>query len=94
LLVSAAQVFEGAVQSVLGLFSLSGGGVPMNRAKFLKDLKALWAKDASPLTLEDLLDDVASLGVEGASDCYLWLLHKSEPRDINPDTGNLTNPNK
>lgn len=49
----------------------------MNRAKFLKDLKTLWVHDKTmkfDLTIADLLDDAATLGLKDAARVYVSLL--------------------
>lgn len=53
----------------------------MNRQKFLNNLKALWQVNGElqeMLTIDDLLDDVASLGLSGASEMYGVLLRDKE----------------
>lgn len=49
----------------------------MNRRQFLSGLEELWGDVMfynEPLDLEDLLDDAATLGVEGASELYLEII--------------------
>lgn len=69
---------------------------PVNRDKFLKGLESLWHENAEmrePLTIEDLLDDAATLGVAGASEMYGVLLEEEIRRqkkmvvDLDPETG-------
>lgn len=49
----------------------------MNRRKFLSSLAELWKKDGTTkfeLCLEDLLDDAATLGLEGAARLYVQMI--------------------
>lgn len=58
----------------------------MNRKMFIKQIEKMWKEDGMenhPLTIEELLDDAATLGLEGASKCYVDSL------DINPNTGKI-----
>lgn len=53
----------------------------MDRREFLKKLKTLWQENAEmgeALTITDLLDDAATLGMEGASEAYVTALLKPE----------------
>lgn len=49
----------------------------MTKRQFLSGLEDLWRDvmfNDAPLTVEELLDDAGTLGVDGASDVYLHLL--------------------
>lgn len=49
----------------------------MDRLEFLRRLRQMWSADgelSEPLTIDDLLDDAATLGVRGASEMYAILL--------------------
>lgn len=53
----------------------------MNRRAFLRKLLKVWEENgemAEPLTIADLLDDAACMGMEGASDLYMLLLQNSK----------------
>ena len=53
----------------------------MNRKLFLERLEHLWHDNAeykTDLTIEDLLDDAATIGLEGASELYLKGLQKTK----------------
>ena len=48
-----------------------------DRRKFLESLFETWCEDGTinrPLTIEDLLDDAAYLGLPGASEAYLAII--------------------
>lgn len=52
----------------------------MNRGTFLRRMKDLWIENneiETPLTIEDLLDDSATLGLEGASEIYLAMVSET-----------------
>lgn len=66
----------------------------MNRDGFLNSLRQLWKANlemGEPLTIDDLLDDAASLGVAGASEMYGILLKDGLDvpvvGNIDPETG-------
>lgn len=68
----------------------------MNRQKFLNNLKALWKANGElqeELLIEDLLDDAATLGLDGASEMYGVMLEDvremSLIKDIDPLTGRM-----
>lgn len=52
----------------------------MNRKDLLRRLAKLWKADGhrkeDPVFLEDILDDLSSLGMDGASDAYIDFLKK------------------
>lgn len=57
--------------------------VKLTRQRFLDLLQEKWINDnllAVPVTVEDLLDDAATIGCPGASDAYFGYLFKT----VNP----------
>lgn len=81
-----------AAEVETGVQSVSG--VLMNRDGFLNSLRQLWKANlemGEPLTIDDLLDDAASLGVAGASEMYGILLKDGLDvpvvGNIDPETG-------
>lgn len=53
----------------------------MNRETFWRRMKDLWIENneiETPLTIEDLLDDAATLGLEGASEIYLAMVSETK----------------
>ena len=63
----------------------------MKRKEFLERIEAIWNEHGEwqdPLTIEDLLDDCAMMGMEGASEAYFFVLRDgSVVKDINAETG-------
>lgn len=54
--------------------------VKLTRQRFLDLLQAKWISDnllVTPVTVEDLLDDAATIGCPGASDAYFGYLFKT-----------------
>lgn len=57
----------------------------MDRQQFLDRLQTLWMENGEMeevLTVEDLMDDSASIGLLGASDVYLKLMSKEDETDV------------
>lgn len=53
----------------------------MERQKFLDKLQMFWMENGEmeePLSVEDLMDDSASIGLRGASEIYLKLMEKED----------------
>ena len=60
-------------------------GVSVTRQELLRRLRYLWDQDKSlgmDVELEDILDDLACLGIDGASDAYLLEIKKRIPEPL------------